>query len=312
MKILLILCYGSELLVYIRARKIWDLYVSFFPDVEVLFFKDDYNLRIGEISFDGFDYKVGVANPSTSTSQTPGYATTGIWSPSENWMLINRMVAIYSFLLRSRSDPFYCYHSTITSIVDLRVFRDLIRKLPNECFAGMPGLIKVPEEYSGLYIWGANAIVSSNILRKLCDRYDPSHPSCNLPNDVWQHYLLPDVRRMAIPLFSFLRERNQYSINAEVESLAKKMLNLGYFHFRIKTASVNNNYNRSEIDPWIMLTVARTIINSVESNSMDSIFELIERCMKPLDSNNLPMKISEDSFFSAPRILPFDDNEVHA
>jgi len=312
MKIILILCYGPELLIYIRARKIWDLYVSFFPDIEILFFKENPKLGPGEIYFDGLDYNVGVDLSLAPNIDAHHYASTGVWSPNENWRVINRMVAIYDFLLRSRSESFYCYHATITSVVDLRVLKKLITKLPTQCFAGMPGHINGPAEYSGLYIWGANTIISNDLLKILCERYDPLHPSCLLPNDVWQHYQLPEVTRSAIPFFSFLRQRDKGFVNLEIESITKKMMGLGYFHFRIKTSSVKNeNYDRSEIDPWIMLIIIKTILASSVPNNIDLIFELIAGCMVPLDANNLPMKIPEGSFFSAPRALPLDDNEIH-
>jgi len=312
MKIVLILGYGPELLVYIRARKIWDFYVSFFPDIEILFFKENPKFGPGEIYFDGLDYNVGIDLSQAPNKEGPTYADTGTWSPNENWRVINRTVAIYHFLLRSRPEPFYCYHATITSVVDLRVLKKLITKLPTQCFAGMPGLIYQPQEYSGLYIWGANAIMSNDLLKILCERYDPLHSSCLLPNDVWQHYQLPEVTRTAIPFFSFLRERDKGFINSEIESTTKKMMGLGYFHFRIKTSSINNeNYDRSEIDPWIMLIIIKTILASSTPNNINLIFELIAECMKPLDANNLPMKIPENMFFKTPRVLPLDDNEIN-
>ena len=60
MKFIIIISYCPELQIYQRARHIWQIYVSFFQNVEVLFYKVNSKLGPGEIYFDGFDFNVGV------------------------------------------------------------------------------------------------------------------------------------------------------------------------------------------------------------------------------------------------------------
>ena len=176
----------------------------------------------------------------------------------------------------------------------------------------MPGHILTPAEISGVYIWGANCILSSDLLQLLCDRYDPSHPSTLLPNDVWQHYLLPEVKRTAVPFFSFLKGRSSKFENSEIEGLTSKMLNLGYFHFRVKTSESNNpNYNRSDVDWLVMLAIMKTILGEVESKDSDELLFNMAQAMRPLDSFDLPMKIPDGSFFIGRRNFPLNDTEVN-
>jgi len=253
--------YGDELPVFRHARALWQFYMCHFPGIEVIFVRWSDKLKRGEIMSDGHDLLVGVGEGKGEA----GYNTSGIWSQSENARWIYRQVLVQDYLLRTRDAPFFLYQTTITSVVDFRGLCTALDHIaPTDCYAGPLGRLTSPEHLAGLtFVSGASVLVSSDVLLRMRERYDPAHAYATLPNDVWQAALLDDVPRQALPTFNFIQPRAPRADGAFIHQLTQRMVRDGHYHFRVKTVAPEDAASRREdIDPWIMLRVMEAILDS--------------------------------------------------
>jgi hypothetical protein len=306
--------YGDELPVFMRARALWQFFISHYPNVRAIFVRETEALGRGEVMSNGHDLLVGIGgDQAPGTLERHGYASTGTWSPSENGRAIYRQMAIYDYLLRSHDRPFYVYQSTITSVVDFRGLFALLETMPKtRCYAGMPGRLNNPPELDGLtFVCGTNSLFSSDMLALMRSRYDPDHMYATLPNDIWQALILHDIPRISMPFFSFIKPRSDGGRNGKVREMAKRLLDQGHYHFRIKTTSADAGLGaREDIDPWIMLKVMEAILDSHPSTQAN--LQLVERLLGSVNPGNgkTLCAFNEDGFFSGPRRFPLDDIEA--
>ena len=255
--------YGDELPVYARARALWQFYGSFFPGVKIIFVKTSSDLEIGEVVSDGYDLLVGIKGSTLNDTGDPGYKETGKWSRSENHRVISRQVAVYDYLLSHSSRPFFIFHTTITSVIDFRGLLELLPALPKHgCFAGSPVRLSGPPELSGFtFLSGANTLISSDLAALLRSRFNHTATEMGWPNDVWQALTLKEFDRMLIPICSFIKPRMSIESLNSVPLLISRLLDLGYFHFRIRTSVEDDAIGRREdSEPWIMEKVMETIL----------------------------------------------------
>jgi hypothetical protein len=306
--------YGEELPVFVRARALWQFFISHYPNVRAIFVRETEKLERGEVQANGYDLLIGIGgNESPETLERNGYAATGIWSANENKRCIYRQMAIYDYLLRTHDKPFYVYQATITSVVDFRGLFALIDSMPKSgCYAGMPGRLQTPVELEGLtFVCGTNSLFSSDMLKLMRNRYDPDHFYTTLPNDIWQALVLQDFQRISIPFFSFVKPRNDLAKKNNIDLLTKRLLEEGHFHFRVKTTSAEAGYaSREDTDPWIMLIVMKAILESHPSTQANQ--QLIEKLVQSLGAANgkTLSAFNENNFFNVPRNFPFNDLEA--
>jgi hypothetical protein len=309
--------YGDELPVYQRARAIWEFYISHFPNIKAYFVRDTKNLPRGEIVGNGYDLLVGIGESGHNVGDSgPGYKESGTWSVSENAGVIYKQMAVFDYMLRMNPNPFYLFHATVTSVVDFRGLVKVMDRLPaTQCFAGMAGQLtkmNVPEVAGLTFICGTNSIFSRDMMELLRSRYDPNHPNARFPNDVWQSLTLKDIPRIPIlPFFSFLEPRKFGSSLDDVGALTRQLLNDGHFHFRVKTSNpVPGMSAREDIDPWIMLKIMQTILDSHPPEQASRI--LSEKLSLMVNSANgqTLAAFAEEGFFSGPRDFPLNDIEA--
>ncbi|MET3133345.1 hypothetical protein AAKU55_003635 [Oxalobacteraceae bacterium GrIS 1.11] len=304
--------YGDELPVYTRARALWQFYRSYFPDIEIVFVRETADLARGQVVTDGDDLLVGLG--AEHFRGDTSYAATGTWSATENSRVIFRQMVVYDHLLRTRERPFFLYHTTVTSVVDLRALQQLLSKMPaTGCFAGPLSRLTAPEQFNGwTFVSGASTLLSRDVVVLLRNRYDPAHPHASLPNDVWQALTLHDVPRLALPTFNFIKPRAVGEQLNAVSGLAGRMLRDGQFHFRIKTTSFEEGLGkREDIDPWIMLKIMEEIIG--HAAALPATLALCGKYGRFVDGGAgqpLPPYTRGD-FFSGPRDFPVNDQEVH-
>jgi hypothetical protein len=313
-ELIVIFTYGDELPVFIRARALWQFFISHYPNVKPLFVRETEKLGRGEVQLNDYDLLIGIGgNQSPGTLESNGYAATGIWSASENGRCIYRQMAIYDYLLRTHNTPFYVYQSTITSVIDFRGLFALMDMMPKSaCYAGMPGRMVTPIEYEGLtFVCGTNSLFSSDMLTLMRNRYNQDHLYATLPNDVWQALILHDIERIPMPFFSFIKPRADGGHNNNISILTKRLLNQGHYHFRVKTTSADAGYGlREDIDPWIMLKIMEAIL---ETDSLaESNRQLIDKLVLSVAANNgkTLTAFNENNFFSGPRDFPLNDIEA--
>lgn len=303
--------YGYELPVYQRARALWQFYISHFPGIETIFVRETDQLGRGEVVSDGYDLLVGIGSDFRGAGQ--GYATHGVWSPTENSRVIFRQMAVYDYLLRTHTKPFFLYQTTVTSVVDFRALNSIIGQMPTTgCYAGTTGRLTAPEELSGLtFVSGANSLFSRDVLELMRNRYDPDHPHAALPNDVWQALVLQDIPRLPLPSFNFVAPVIPRATSNEVFALAQKMLHDGHFHFRIKTTSAEAGMGkREDADPWIMLKVMEAVLST--ETVPTAALDLRNRFARFIDGGaGVPLTaFSEVSFYGGPRDFPLNDTEA--
>jgi hypothetical protein len=192
--------------------------------------------------------------------------------------LIFRQVVFYRHLLNSIPGFFLVFHCDITSVVDFRGFLHAIRNVSSgDFFAGMPYKLTGPEALANLtFTSGAGTVFSRPTVEKLVARYEPSSWTTNLPNDVWQAVLLPDVARTVLPLFSFVKGVSSVLELESTESKVRILLGHGHYHFRVKSGSEPPvpNHPRDLIDPFLLYRIASAILSrDFVPHSVDSLLK---------------------------------------
>ncbi|MRW90396.1 hypothetical protein GJ699_10410 [Duganella sp. FT80W] len=264
-----------------HARALWQFYLCHFPHIEVIFVRWSDKLKRGEVMSDGRDLLVGMAGAFEGET---GYNSSGVWSQSENARWIYRQVLVQDYLLRTRDGPFFLYQTTITSVVDFRGLCTVLDRLtPENCFAGPLGRLSAPETFAGLtFVSGASALMSRDLLLRMRERYDPAHAYTSVPNDIWQAAVLDDVPRQALPTFNFIKPRASRADAPYIYALTRRLLQQGYYHFRIKTVAPENAAGRREdIDPWIMLRIMEAIFDS--EHDPEATLNLTDRVQRLAD-----------------------------
>ncbi len=293
--------YGSEMPVFLRARAIWELYASHFPNIKLIFMRDSDKVPCGEIVSEGNDLVIGIGKLFDRAS-SEGYASSGVWSSFENERTIFRQMALYDYLMRKYPHPFHLYTCTITSMVDFRGLISVLGKLPRErCFAGMLGrLVHAPYMGVGM-VHGANTLVSRDVMELMRKRYVQGHEYTRQPNDHWQGLVLQDVSRTALPLFSFNKPRSVGENLDDITRLTRNLLRDGHYHFRIKTTSAEAGLGkREDVDPWIMLKIMEAILQTPPSPEQNlSLQQRFARSCEPgqAQPRDFPIDDSETGFF---------------
>ena len=309
--LVVIIGYGDELPVYLRARALWDFYASHFPNVRIIFRRDTESLAVGEVYHNGHDLLIGVGQGKKNAAHAAdSYAATGNWSVNENKRMISVQMAIYDYLLRSCEKPFFQLQVTITSILDFRGLLTVLDRLPRQrCYAGFPIRLTGPQEYAGMtFISGANTLVSSDVVALMRNRYDPEHLSTSLPNDVWQALALPDIPRIPLPFFSFTTPRQAGKTHDDVRNLTTQLLRDGYYHFRIKTSNTAQGA-REDIDPWLMIRVMEAILASNGHAAANlALADALAVATKAVNGSIPPR--TDESFFTGSRRFPFNEEEA--
>lgn len=306
--------YGSELPVFLRAREIWQFYRALFPNVDITFVRTCKSIPRGQVKSDGYDLLVGIGSSAENMdAELPGYRAAGVWSKSENAEQIFRQMAIFEYFLKERSGPFYLYHSTITSVVDFRGLIKALEHMPTYgCLAGMPGRLTAPPNLAGLnFICGTNSLFSSDVMSKLLDRYDPQNVAAQLPNDVWQALLLPDVPRRCLPFFTFSETRKLPIDSNEITRMTQLLIAQGHFHFRVKTTSEQEGLGlREAVDPWIMAQIMHGVAcSAAEPGAVSRLIESLIASTSP--ANGLTLNSNDEKrFFNGPRHFPLNDEEA--
>lgn len=304
--------YGDELPVYRNARALWQFYAAHFPNIEIIFTRWDSKLRPGEVVHNGYDLLVGIGNEMQGAT---GYSTSGVWSGSENAKFVYRQMLVQDYLLRTRTKPFFFHHLTLTSVVDFRALSFVLDQLPaSGCCAGPLARLNGPAEVAGLtFTSGASTIFSRDALERMRERYDPQHPYCQYPNDIWQALLLPDFQRTPLPTFNFVRPRAPRADAAEITTIARYLLQAGHFHFRVKTVAPQDAEGRREdVDPWIMLRIMEAVLDSEPSReATEALIANYARLV--YDGSGQPLASRVDQpLFTQPRNMPLNDGEIAA
>ncbi len=278
--------YGFEMPLFMKARSLWESFRNIYSDLEILFFRGSNDLQLGEVTFDRGDLVVGTKCEYTNnTSESSNYAQMGSWGPQENFSSIFRQVTLYHHLLRTRKNPFYLYHSTITSVVDFRGLAEVIAKFhPENLLAGMPGRLGAPELNGLTFVCGTNNLVSSDIVQLMAERYKLGEPSGFYPNDIWQAITLKDVKRKVMPFFTISTPVDLSNFDeVHFRIKVRKALKMGHFHFRVKTHEPRysffpeidqTNYRREDVDPILMRIIMDEIIDfNFEKNAVNKILD---------------------------------------
>lgn len=302
--------YGDELPVYRHARALWQFYAEHFPRIELIFTRWDSKLGPGQVVHNGHDLLVGTG---ADMHGERGYASTGIWSGSENARFIYRQMLVQDYLLRTRDKPFFFHHLTLTSVVDFRVLSLVLDRLPaSGCYAGPLARLTAPADLAGLtFASGASTLFSHDALERMRERYDPRHPYSQYPNDVWAALLLQEYPRIPLPTFNFVRPRAPRADAAEITAIARAMLAMGHFHFRVKTVAPQDAAGRREdVDPWIMLRIMEAVLDSEPAPQATAAL-VAEYARLAHDGSGAPVpgRLAQP-LFTLPRSIPLTDEEV--
>lgn len=314
-KLIVYIGYGDELPVFVRARSLWEFYLSHFPEINAIFVRTTRSLKRGEITSYGADLLVGVGEANGEGINGPGYRETGVWSAVENADVIFRQMAVYDYLLRKYTFPFFLFQTTCTSVVDFRGLISLLDHLPaTRCFAGSPARLNNPSELNGLtFVSGANTVLSRDMVSLLRNRYDENSPYTVLPNDVWQAIVLQDIPRVPLPFISFTKPRLDVAELDAVQHIAQNLIANGHYHFRVKTTSEEDGVGRREnVDPWIMMKIMETILRN--DSSPQANLQLNRQFLVSLtvSDQGTVAAYNENPIYSGPRSYPVDDHEAEA
>jgi len=307
--LVVVIGYGDELPVFRHARALWQFYAAHFPNIDIVFTRWSDKLAPGEVHHNGYDLLIGIGDRMKGST---GYSSSGVWSGSENSKWIYRQMQVQDYLLRTRSKPFFCHQTTLTSVVDFRALCTVLDQLPKSgCYAGPIARLTSPADLSGLtFTSGASTIFSHDALERMHERYDPEHPYCQYPNDIWQALMLHDFQRVPLPTFNFIRQRAPMADAASISAAARSLLESGHFHFRVKSVEPQDAAGRREdVDPWIMLRIMETILAG-EVAAPESVLSMMSRYMHAATGGvTLPSR-SDQAVFNFPRDIPLTDNEI--
>ena len=306
--LVVVIGYGDELPVFRHARALWQFYAAHFPHIDIVFTRWSDQLAPGEVRHNGYDLLVGIGDQMRGAA---GYASSGVWSGSENARWVYRQVLVQDYLLRTRAQPFFVHRTTLTSVVDFRALSTVLDQLPQTgCYAGPIARLNAPADMAGLtFTSGASTIFSHDALQRMRERYDPQHPYCRYPNDVWQALMLHDYQRTPLPTFNFIRPRPPMGEAEQIAMLARHLLRSGHFHFRVKTVAPDDAAGRREdVDPWIMLRIMEAILSGEPAPEQTRAL-IAAYTMEATGGVPLPAR-SAETLFSAPRTLPLNDNEI--
>ncbi len=321
--LIVVVPYGYEMEVFRRARKNWAKYASIFDSIEILFFRDSRDHALGEVFFEGKDLVVGTKCAFTSaTEKIQGYSQSGIWSPQENFSVLFRNITLYHHLLRTRKTPFYLYHATVTSVVDFRGLAAATEVYKcEELLAGMPGRLANPALKGLTFVCGTNNLVSSDIVKAMTDRYKFGDGHTFFPNDVWQALALTDKPRKVLPFFTVESPQELHSFDEQL--FRKKIrcaLDLGYFHFRVKTQELRNIngmpatektvYRREDVDPILMDLIMEEICTyDFKPERVAALLGQLSLLTTNTSSLEFPAFAGEQFMrFKVP--YPFNDNDI--
>lgn len=308
--LVVVIGYGDELPVFRHARALWQFYAAHFPAIDLVFVRWSDQLKPGEVHHNGYDLLVGIGDRMQGAT---GYASSGVWSGSENAKWIYRQMLVQDYLLRTRSAPFYFYHTTLTSVVDFRALSTVLDQLPKTgCYAGPIARLNGPPEMAGLtFTSGASTILSHDALQHMRAHYDPQHPWAQFPNDIWAALMLPHFMRTPLPTFNFVRPRAPMADAAELGAIARHLLQQGHFHFRVKTVEPQDAAGRrQDVDPWIMLRLMETVLSSEHEPERTRAL-MAQYAQEASGGEQVPARRGQ-SLFSGARTLPLSDSELFA
>jgi len=306
--LVVVIGYGDELPVFRHCRALWQFYAAHFPNIDIVFTRWSDKLGHGEVHHNGYDLLIGIGNQMQGAG---GYASSGVWSGSENSKWIYRQMLMQDYLLRTRTKPFFCYQTTLTSVVDFRALSTVLDTLPKTgCHAGPVGRLNAPEDVAGLiFTSGSSSIFSHDALERMRERYDPNHPYSQCPNDIWQALTLHDFQRTPLPMYNFTRARAPMADAEEISAIARQKLALGHYHIRVKTVEPQNAAGRREdVDPWIMLRIMETIL-SVE-HSPESTRALIAAYRQDASAGMILPARSASQLYAGQRTVSMGDEDA--
>jgi len=308
--LVVVIGYGDELPVFRHARALWQFYAAHFPGIDLVFVRWSDQLAPGEVHHNGYDLLVGIGNRMQGAA---GYASSGVWSGSENAKWIYRQMLVQDYLLRTRSAPFYFYHTTLTSVVDFRALGTVLDQLPKTgCYAGPIARLNGPPEMAGLtFTSGASTILSHDALQHMRAHYDQQHPWSQYPNDIWAALMLPHFMRTPLPTFNFVRQRAPMAGAAELGAIARHLLQQGHFHFRVKTVEPQDAAGRrQDVDPWIMLRLMETVLSS--EHEPERTRALMTQYMQEASGGEQVPARRDEPLFGGARTLALADSELFA
>jgi hypothetical protein len=95
--------------------------------------------------------------------------------------------------------------------------------------------------------------------------------------------------------------------------MAKHLVGLGHYHFRVKTTSQEQGLAlREDIDPWIMLRIMEAILESdAQPDATRSLIAQMRVSVAPANGVALSA-FDEGAFFTGPRSFPMTDIEAEA
>lgn len=231
------IAYGYEHAVYPRAKNLWSIYRDHFSDIRVVFLKSSESLAPDEYIYSEGEYTFGKGHgfPADNLSGMSPFDAQGF--------TIDRSLKFYKKLLSDIDQPFWLYHSTVTSAVDFRVIRYLVNQL--ECrktFAGSLLYAKIPENLSDdmpagktfRMISGSGVLLSSDLLELILKRQnDVPH---NQLNDVWVSLVLRDIPRIPLLRADILDIFNyDETVRLDLMERVNGLLRSGHFSFRVKS-----------------------------------------------------------------------------
>ena len=316
----LVVCvpYGEEQAVFLRAKSIWDFYSSFYDGFDLFFVRSDASKECGEVSLEGSNIiVVGIKNIQIpDNDDTNRYDQSGVWGKSENYLTIYRQVCMYDFLLRRYPENFHLFLPTVTSVIDFDGLKSAINCLPTErCFAGMPNTLDAPRytqaPLKGLNIvFGTNTVLSRDTIKLARSRYRFDDVMILEPNDVWLSSVLQDVPRQALPFFSFTKYEPVGQLSNVLE-IAESQNKKGHFQFRVKTdpSLYPLGVKREDVDPWIMLNVAKTILKTKGIRDYCGYLEFFQSSFEGGSENQIPAR-STKHVFNGNNLIDWDDRNI--
>lgn len=277
---------------YQECKRVWDLLSDSFPHIKVIFVCSTKDKRGENILIDNQMY-IGCRSDFVTPSET--YYKTGNWSISEQEHHVFRLVETLKFTIKKFPNVKHIWTSTITSILHLDAVYEISQLLPlKHLFAGYPGILREGIYKNAPIVHGATIILSRDTAELAVTRYQEFHSNTMIPNDHWLGLILCDIPRIPLPMFTFQDIVFEgYSFD-KYYHIAKSLLNIGHYKFRVKTKSDSNQDMRIKTDPRIMARIADAMVDSCYTCEMAK--SALEQTFNSINKG--------------PRNIPFYDHEL--
>jgi hypothetical protein len=274
-RLVIVVGLGFELPVFESLYTGWNqLHELSTEEIEIFFVCADEKNDLGVLNIDGRVLNVGVGS-DMSRDRGNDYFHIGAWSHNDHIIQNRRNIHFFRWFQDSFGINTKLIGVTLSSAFSPTHLLAWAKSLPStKVYAGLVKAGQCEDDrcfYS--FISGANCLLSWDVVKKLNNRLTelPHTNYLRTPFDVLTGKLLLDVPRIPWPFFTI--QKTQLSGDNIPISFLKKIVDYGFFQFRVKAATADQSLRlRVDTNTWCSIT------NFLKNTKADpELFQALQR-----------------------------------